>query len=386
MLLGKIYHMGVDMLERYFMHLASRNEIKKFKDPRRKAIYETINLSKEQKEAIDRVYVKNLGRKIPYTWHKHYTAFTGHFDEKYFPELLYIPEFERFMNLDSAYTRTFSDKNVLPYLASANGVRTPKTFLSRTAGLLRDSSGKVVSLDEAISLLQDIGVAFCKPTIDTSSGQGCFVIDMHAGVDKNSGKSTLSIIDDLGDDFVVQEKIICHKQVSDLHPGSCNTFRIISYRWKDEFNTTPTVMRIGMHGNHVDNAHAGGIFVAMDDNGTLHERAFDEFNQQFTKHLDSGIVFNGYKIDGFPLCRGAAIKLHKAIPQIGVINWDFTLDEANNPVLIEANMDGGGIWLVEMAHGIGPFGDNTEEILRWIALMEKTPASKRKQYAFGMMK
>ncbi len=34
-----------------------------------------------------------------------------------------------------------------------------------------------------------------------------------------------------------------------------------------------------------------------------------------------------------------------AIPQLGSYNWDFTLDGAGIPVLIEVNVNGGSIWL-----------------------------------------
>ena len=43
----------------------------------------------------------------------------------------------------------------------------------------------------------------------------------------------------------------------------------------------------------------------------------------------------GYKIENFERLISAAEKMHYAIPQIGVINWDFTLNEEGEPVLIE---------------------------------------------------
>lgn len=71
--------------------IRKRQERQKYRDPRRRAIYETVMLTPEQKAAIDRLYLENYGEKIPYTWHRHYTAYTGQFDVNYFPELLYIP-------------------------------------------------------------------------------------------------------------------------------------------------------------------------------------------------------------------------------------------------------------------------------------------------------
>ena len=116
-----------------------RNEILKFRDPRRVEIYSKINLSKEQKNAIDELFINNYGKKLPHIWHRHYTAFTGKFDVNYFPELLYIPKFEYFMNSVKGYGKTFEDKNVLPLLAKAVGIKTPKMFLNCSSGTLRDS-------------------------------------------------------------------------------------------------------------------------------------------------------------------------------------------------------------------------------------------------------
>lgn len=68
-----------------------RSETLKFKDKRRKKIYNSFELTKEQRKKIDSLYKQNYGKKIPYTWHKHFSAFSGKFDETYFPELHSFP-------------------------------------------------------------------------------------------------------------------------------------------------------------------------------------------------------------------------------------------------------------------------------------------------------
>ena len=134
----------------------------------------------------------------------------------------------------------------------------------------------------------------------------------------------------------------------------------------------------------MDNAHAGGMFIAINDDGTLHETAFTEFNDQYTKHPDTGFVFNEAKISNFDKVMKAATDLHGAIPQIGIVNWDFTIDQDGDPVLIEANMNNGkqsgSIWLPEIAHGKGAFGKNTKEILQYLKSVRGIPKSKQKEY------
>lgn len=127
------------------------------------------------------------------------------------------------------------------------------------------------------------------------------------------------------------------------------------------------------------------MFIAVDDDGQLHENAMTEFNIQFAKHPDTGVVYKDVKLDLVPKVIAAAHRMHGSAPQLGVVNWDFTLDEDGEPVLIEANIMGGSVWLPQMAHGVGAFSERTEEVLRWMRFMKKLGAAERKKYAFGKM-
>lgn len=347
-------------------YLCRRGEIKKFQDPRRVEIYSKVNLSEEQKNEIDSFYLKFYGAKVPYTWHRHFYAMTGKFDKKYFPELLFIPEYESLMNSDK-YTYALADKNITQLLFNNNIVKMPKVKFSCANGIMRDQNLRIINKEKAASILNDIGKCFIKPTVDSCSGQGCQLLDCHNGKDVISDKKVLNIIDNIGTDFVVQECIQCHKSVKDLHPESVNTFRVISYiAPSGEIHHTPVIMRIGRGKNFLDNAHAGGIFIGISDDGDLLDYATTEFNDKFYIHPDSNVKFKGYKI---PLVRKVIEKskeLHAMIPQIGCINFDFTINEDGDVVLIELNLNGGSIWLPQMAWGKGAFGDDTEDILLFL--------------------
>lgn len=366
-----------DVIDPVLIFHRRNTEIKKMKDPRRIKIQESVILSETQKKEIDDFYLSNYGEKIPYTWHQHYMAYTGKFDVKYFPELLYIPEFEYFMNQKSDYQRVFADKNVTPMIAKSVGIKTPYVFLSCVAGVFRYCDGTLISLKEAIDKLGDIGEAFIKPTVDSCSGNGCAVIDIKNGIDQISGKKLAELFAMMGKNFVVQERIKTHKSISSLYANSVNTFRIMTYFWKGSIEHVPIIMRIGQGGSVLDNAHAGGMFIAVTDDGVLHSTAFTEFNQTFTEHPDTHVIYEGHRIELAPEVLKAAKKMHSAIPQVGVVNWDFTLDESGMPLLIEANIFGGGIWVFEMAHGCGAFGDKTGEILQWLRKQKEMRKSKR---------
>ncbi len=371
-----------DFIDDIKVHHLRNGEFRKYKDPRRKAIYETVNLTSEQKQEIDDLFLRNYGEKIPYTWHRHFTAFTGNFDKNYLPELLFIPEFEYYMNYNKAYIDVLADKNIIPMIAGYGGVLTPNVFAMCVEGMVSDGK-RILKDNEVYRYLSDIGDAFIKPTVGASSGEGCFVVDFHDGKDEISGKPISEILKNLGCNYVVQERLKCHSSISKIYPNSVNTFRVITYRWKDQIYAMPAIMRIGRGNATVDNAHAGGIFVAIENDGTLHKTAFTEFRKSYEAHPDTGLVFDGYKIEGFENVMKAAKRMHSIIPQLGVYNWDFTINEDGEPVLIEVNTEAGSVWMLQMAHGKGAFDDRMPEILTWIRKMKTLKKSQRKEYLFG---
>lgn len=157
--------------------IARRREIKKYKDPRRVSIAAQYPLTSEQREKVDALYLDNYGEKIPYVWHQNYAAHSGKFDERYFPEHLFIPEFEAFQNQNSAAVQMIGDKNFLPVIANSIGVRMPRTFVSCTNGVLRDRENHLITDSMANDIVSGLGVCFVKPTVGTNSGQGCLKVN-----------------------------------------------------------------------------------------------------------------------------------------------------------------------------------------------------------------
>lgn len=290
-----------DVVENAQIHRARQAEIAKFKDPKRKSILSKAELSSEQVHAIDKFYVENYGRKIPYTWHRHNLAISGKFDVRFFPELLFIPEFERYMNTPEAYATVFEDKNLLPLFAEKAGVRTPRPIVTSTSGVLRNFDFKEISRDTALNLIGNCGVCFAKPTVGTCSGEGCGSYCFASGVDAAAGVTVEELFELLGRDFTVQEVISCHSSVVKLHPESVNTLRIMTYRWQGELRSLPLLMRIGRGKSTVDNAHAGGMFIGVSNEGVLAPSALTEFNDRFEKHPDTGVVLRDIRFLVFPV-------------------------------------------------------------------------------------
>ena len=371
-----------DLYDRLIIMHKIRGEKKKFKDHRRIKILKSRNLTTKERKHVDELYKKCYGKKIPYVWHQYYSAYTGRFDVKYFPEHLYIPVFEWYMNNNKEYNTVFQDKNILPLLANKVGIKTPEIVFSACCGVVRDRALNIISDLCDCKPLED-GVYFYKPSVQSGSGKDCYKIHVCNGL--INGKNLEDFIIESGGDFVIQKVLKCSKSIEKLYPDSVNTFRVISYIWDSQIKVAPVIMRIGQGGSYLDNAHAGGIFIGVNNDGRLCKEAFTEFRDVFTLHPDTNIVFEGYLIENYEQVIEAAKVMHAVIPQVGIINWDFTINEDDEPVLIEANIENGSIWLAQIAHGKGIFGEDTEAILEWCSRMNHTRKSERERYRYGKL-
>lgn len=386
----KIIKTTVDDMARTALFAHKRRKLyRAWRDPRRLAIANQFPLSAEQKEQVDALYVTYYGRKIDYVWHQNYAAHAGHFDYRFFPEILFIPEFEAYQNWNKSYIAAFSDKNLLPVIAGSAGVSMPRTIVSCTNGQLRDGENHCISPQMARELMSREGDCFVKPAVDSNSGRGCIILkEGDEFVFSHNSMSYHKVGGGEGvyaNDFVIQQLIVCHDSIRQLYAGSVNTFRIITYLWRGHVEVMPLIIRIGQGDNYLDNAHLGGLFCGVHYDGRLCDHAVTEFNCQYTEHPNTRVSFSGHRISFVKQAVEAAKTIHSAIPQLGVVNWDFTIDSEGGPVLIEANCKNGSIWLPQMAHGIGPFGERIIEVLQWLRFMKKLKPHDRLKYVNGYM-
>lgn len=357
-------------LKKLTTKLMTKNEIRKIKDKRRQDIISTYPLTKEQKKQIDNFFLKNYGRKIPYDWHREFSAFTGKFDYKYIPELLFIPKIERYFN-DTSASKAFGDKTLLPMILNGlDYVYTPRIIACQTSPLNLKFKNHLISFEELLANLSNLGKCFIKPAKDTNSGKGCQILNISNGIDSKTGKNIKDILLEYNQNFLIEELLENSEATKKLHPSSLNTFRIITYILDGKVFFAPSTMRIGIGNNEVDNAHAGGIFIHIEENGKdgiLSKFAFTEFLQKYEKHPTTGIIFENYIIPNFSLVLEAAKRVHEErLSNFGMLSFDFILDRNNKPAIIEVNSIGQTCWFPQEASGKPFFGENTAEVLKRI--------------------
>lgn len=337
-------------------------EKKKIRDPRRKNIIGQVALTPEQGQQIDAFYENNYGEKIPHDWHRLYQSFTGNFQFDYFPDILFSAELEPRMNSWS-YRYVLDDKMLLPlFTSNVPEVRVPELIGGYANGVYFDSYLKEQTKDSFAEQLCSMcgGEVIFKQTNDTDSGKGVQICDLRIS-ERNEVEKIIEAY--RGQAFVVQKLISQHSSLADIYPDSVNTFRIVTYIWKGKIYHFPVALRLGRNGNRVDNAHAGGLFIGITDEGQFMDAAYTEFKDIFYTHPDTGYKFKGARIPYVPRLIAAAERMHMNALCLGIISWDLTMDSDGEVVLIEANTSGQTIWFPQMANGKAAFGDNTAEIL-----------------------
>ena len=370
--IGKSIRKLTDKINKKTTYLALNfGEKKKIKDPRRKKIYDSVNLSDEQQKEIQDFFEENYGKKIDLRWHKLYQSFTGKYDKKYFPEILFSTMLEpRLSNRKIA--SLFTDKSMVELLyKSIDGLYIPSTTLVCCSGIFYDSDRNVITKEFALEILNNCGKKIIKKTVDTSSGRGVLIVNIENGMDIKNNLTVEKLLEQFGNNFIVQELITNSNDIRKIYNKSLNTIRVITYIVDGKLYHLPLAMRVGQNGNEVDNIHAGGMFIGVSDNGELMDNAFTEFQNIYKEHPDSGVKFKGYKIHGINNVINIAYKCHGRTPHLRMISWDFTIDNNDRVVLIEVNLNGQSIWFPQMANGKSAFGDNTEYMLKLISKKRK---------------
>lgn len=241
------------------------------------------------------------------------------------------------------------------------GIPTPKIycFIKDKNPLLFDLSFQVDTTKPGKEQLSDFLSndmdAFAKPS-DGQLGNGIFSLKITQNKIFIDGKETskdevLNLL--LSADYLIQERITQHPQISLLNSSTINSIRLQTVMDKDG-NVHPfgAGLRIGRKGSSVDNWAKGGVFVGIDmSKGKLMEIGFlkPQYGTSVKEHPDTQVVFKDYVIPFYKEAEELAVKLHKFMYRCHSVGWDIAITE-DGPVFIEGN----GLWeisLIQAVHG-----------------------------------
>lgn len=189
------------------------------------------------------------------------------------------------------------------------------------------------------------GDAFMKK-LNGECGSGVYHLEFGPGkqLSINGKESRYDVLREITQNgkFVIQQRVQQIGALADLYPKALNTIRIMTVfdRKNRQIEILPPVMRIGAHGNRVDNWAAGGLIVGIDTaTGCLAKYGFYKPKIKVAKcthHPDTNIPFEGYQIPYFNEAIALCKKYHSYFTEIHSIGWDIAITE-NGPCFIEGN-------------------------------------------------
>lgn len=173
-------------------------------------------------------------------------------------------------------------------------------------------------------------------------GEGCYLI---TGTDPSSGTMTINgikqaqadfLAETAGSEYLIQEQLSQHPDLSRLNPSCVNTIRIITIIGRK--SQSPRIfahfLRLGVE-SVVDNRATGGLAVLIDEAGILRGAGIGHRSICY-RHPVTGVEFEGYSLPYWKEVQELVIRAHQALPGIPAIGWDVAISPSG-PVLIEGN-------------------------------------------------
>lgn len=139
--------------------------------------------------------------------------------------------------------------------------------------------------------------------------------------------------------FIAEEIIKQSDVLAKFHPQSVNTLRMNTIRCKDEVVIWQCILRYGRGNNHVDNAHFGGCFSAIDNNGYA-IAAGDIQRHKFKVHPDTGVALTDFKLPDWEQACELVKLLATKVGGLRYVGWDLAHTD-KGWVVIEANTSPG---------------------------------------------
>mgnify|MGYP003417697729 CR=1 FL=1 len=257
--------------------------------------------------------------------------------------------------------------------SSFNKNVTPTTYIRNIGGAYFDNNyHHITQVDSCINTIPvSVNRLIIKKSIDSSSGRGIIFCNRDKdGIFRDSSNnaelSEQYLTQIFIKDFVIQEVMSQSSFMSQFCKTSVNTIRIAVYR---SVNTNKpivinAIMRIGKDGSLVDNAHAGGMFVGINQDGELGKYCCNQYGIRTAIFNDINFSSEVFTIPNYEHIKAFAEKVASALPHQRLLALDIMLDANNSPVLLEYNIRGFSVWLFQFTTRAG-FGEYTDEIIEY---------------------
>ena len=181
--------------------------------------------------------------------------------------------------------------------------------------------------DEYLKFIDKHNIIVVKP-LDASCGKGVEKIDTTKEDKKKLFNKLIK-----NSQVLLEEVADQHKVLNEIYPLSVNTLRVVTLNKQ----VVTAYLRIGNHGNVVDNFNHGGMVTAVNvDTGEIEFPAIDKETNVFEIHPYTNKKIVGTVIPMWDEVKKLCIDACDVVPGIGYIAWDVCLG-SKKPCLIEGN-------------------------------------------------
>lgn len=310
-------------------------------------------ITKQDYKQIYLSYWKPYGKRPKKYWMKLYANGEQPFDPSYIPDDFWFSDILPYFS-NMQFRRPYEDKCMHARLFP--DLKRPASVAKCMASVDYDKDENLIDRQTLLALASEAGPIIIKPSID--SGTGRLIQFFNPETDPPSALEER--ITKAGTNFIIQEVVQNHPLMESLNPHSLNTIRVITFLFQGQVHLLSAICRMGAGEARVDNVSAGGLQIAVDQEGYFAEKAWDKYRKSHTHHPDTETPFKGFRVPSFERIVDLAIREQSRLPHFKIVGWDFAIDTAGDPVFIEYNVCPGSNQMT-----CGPtFGHLTEAVLR----------------------
>lgn len=314
-------------------------------------------LTKNQIQQIKDLYA-------PYTpvstiFHEFYYAKTGEFSPEYLPDDIWFNRIDRYYN-NPKMAHIMENKCYFARMFPT--AKQPEVVAYRMNGFWLSDDLHQLREEELLERAKLENELVVKQAVGSAGGHAVFFVSKDSKDEKDYCTRFLDITNSIERDIIVQRPIRQHEGMNILNSSSVNTIRLVTMLSQDGVKLYLAMLRMGLNGARVDNAGSGGIACGIDESGRLKRYAYSYAGAKLETHPSSGQTFEGFEIPSFTKACQLVYSLHPMVPDFRIVSWDVAIGEDGEPILIEANLNSGGVSLQQIT--TGPlFGSDTKKIL-----------------------
>ncbi len=316
----------------------------------RKNGIEIKHLSRKQKKEV-----RSLWGTRDYQTHELYLSVTGDFDARICPEKLFRTKIESKL-LDKQMTVAWDDKNFFNRYFSE--LPFPQTIIHNIRGTFLDNDYQLIDITQVKQLIKENTPLIIKPTYASGCGRNVRLIDDADDID--------AILSLYKSEYIIQKVIKQCSEMQEFSQRSVNVMRIITLLIDGKATFLSASLRANTENaisdNDITEDGKGMVVIGIEKDGILKSTGVFSCGLQ-TDTTVSGKKISECRIPKFDEAVDIVLKAHTKMPMFRIVGWDVTIDENYNPIVVEYNLKGIGVYYYQLVNG-PLFGQYTSQIIQ----------------------